>query len=107
MSLDIWPEVNGIELMEYGINITHNSRPQLQAAGMDPWKWHGKRVIDTLADVSIAYVNLLAAPKDFTKYDSPNGWGNVKGSTEFTQKLLREASRAVSINREAVWNVSR
>lgn len=106
MSLDIWAEVNGESLCE-SINITHNSRPQVEALGVDPWEWHGVQCADTGEAIAKAVDEAKNNPGAYSHLDSPNGWGAMEWTTEFLIRLQDECERACRINPKAVWHVWR
>lgn len=91
MSLDIWLNTgDGTEAASK--NITHNLSEMWREAGVYSalYDSEGKSAKDVLPTLEAGLKKMLAEPKRFEEYNSPNGWGLYKYAVPWLIELIAE-----------------
>lgn len=92
MSLDIWLEVEGEEFTVADKNITHNLNRMWQEAGVYEalYESEGKTAKEIIPTLEEGLQRMIADPKHFKQFDSPNGWGLYKNAVPWLAELIAE-----------------
>lgn len=77
-------------------NITYNLRDMIVASTSLPWKncVNNGSVNNIMPYIITGYNNLITAPEEYVKYNSPNGWGTVEGLTRFFYDIIKAYENA-------------
>ena len=107
MSLDV--TLTAVRETEvYSSNITHNLNEMAEAAGIYKHLWRPEelgitKAADLIDPLTEGLAKLLADPKKFEAFNSPNGWGLYKNFVPFVEKYLAACRK----NPYAIISVSR
>ena len=74
---------------EFTANITSNLTSMFIALPSgDISEWNNKRAKELIEPIKKSIQALRSNPQAYRKYESPNGWGTVKGTIYFLEKCL-------------------
>lgn len=83
-----------VSVGECNANITWNLRGMIvKATGLE-WKNEENNGLckDIIPYIAKGYTELFMYPEKYKEYESPNGWGTVKGCREFFFQILNDWS---------------
>ena len=71
-------------------NITWNARKMIEVATGLPWENEANNglCVDIIPKILEGYKELTCYPQKYKQYESPNGWGTVKGTAHFFNQIL-------------------
>ena len=79
-----------VEVGDVGANITWNVKGMIcRSTGLE-WKNAANNGLckDVMVSIAKGYAELTAFPKKYKQYESPNGWGTVKDTASFFNRIL-------------------
>lgn len=79
-----------VEVGDVGANITWNVGEMIRKSTGLEWKNEANNGLckDVMEKIAKGYAELTVFPEKYKQYESPNGWGTVKDTASFFNRIL-------------------